>query len=137
MPHSPRRFSPPSAEQIQRLNDIGWLESGEVILSEMALLPEGAASTPVARQLLLIHVLNYQGEYDTAVRVALRAIRGAPRSHEVGAALRHLDGEHHVGRTGGADDGRRPAVDHRVPEGASGVVARLAGQAQRAAQSSA
>jgi tetratricopeptide (TPR) repeat protein len=90
MPHAPRRVAPPSAEQIQRLNDIGWLESGEVILSEMALLPEDAASTPVARQMLLIHVLNYQGEYDTAVRVALRAIRSAPRSHEVGASLRQL-----------------------------------------------
>jgi transcriptional regulator of acetoin/glycerol metabolism len=90
MPRAPRRLSPPSAEQIQRLNDIGWLESGEVILSEMALLPDDAASTPVARQMLLIHVLNYQGEYDTAVRVALRAIRSAPRSHEVGASLRQL-----------------------------------------------
>ncbi|MEQ1833543.1 MAG: sigma 54-interacting transcriptional regulator, partial [Candidatus Eisenbacteria bacterium] len=90
MPNAPKRFSPPSPEQIQRLNDIGWLESGEVILSEMALLPDDAASTPVARQMLLIHVLNYQGEYDTAVRVALRAIRSAPRSHEVGALLRQL-----------------------------------------------
>lgn len=62
MPRAPRRVSPPSAEQIRRLNDIGWLESGEVILSEMALLPEDAASTPVARQMLLIHVLNYQSE---------------------------------------------------------------------------
>ena len=106
MSDAPRRFSPPSAEQIQRLNDIGWLESGEVILSEMALLPEDAASTPVARQMLLIHVLNYQGEYDTAVRVALRAIRTSPRSHEVGASLRQLLA-HSLSRLGHMDRAKR------------------------------
>ncbi len=106
MSDAPRRFSPPSAEQIQRLNDIGWLESGEVILSEMALLPEDAASTPVARQMLLIHVLNYQGEYDTAVRVALRAIRTSPRSHEVGASLRQLLA-HSLSRLGHLDRAKR------------------------------
>jgi transcriptional regulator of acetoin/glycerol metabolism len=106
MPHAPRRVSPPSAEQIRRLNDIGWLESGEVILSEMALLPEDAASTPVARQMLLIHVLNYQGEYDTAVRVALRAIRSAPRSHEVGASLRQLLA-HSLSRLGNLERAKR------------------------------
>ena len=102
MTHAPKRFAPPTPEQIQRLNDIGWLESGEVILSEIALLPDDAASTPVARQMLLIHVLNYQGEYDTAVRVALRAIRSAPRSHEIGASLRQLLA-HSMSRLGNLD----------------------------------